>query len=262
MRAALRLRPDDADLAEALAALGLPPATAARRPTSPYLEALDRERDSYLNREPAAPPPAAAPVAAPPEGATPPPPAAAAPLAPPAAPAWPEALAPAQRKALHDALLQAFPTTADLELMVSYQIDANLADIAEGNTLSQTVFALIRWAHSRGRVGDLIAGALAANATSPALRKFAAGLGHPMSAPPGAAPLAPPAAPPGDDPAALRAEIARLHDALAAAEKAAAVAVEREKAARAELARERRARREAERRLVKETAAVPPTPER
>ncbi len=64
-----------------------------------------------------------------------------------------------QLKQLHDALLSAFDR-GDLQRMVRFELDENLGAIAGGGNLSETVFNLIQWAERRGRIGDIIQGAV------------------------------------------------------------------------------------------------------
>ena len=67
-----------------------------------------------------------------------------------------------QLKQLHDALLGAF-SLADLQQMVTFELNENLDAIAGGGNLSQTVFNLIQWAERRGRMVDLVQGAVNQN---------------------------------------------------------------------------------------------------
>lgn len=114
-----------------------------------------------------------------------------------------------QVKALHVALLEAFPHRAALSRMVRFGLDENLEAIAGGNSLSDAAFALIEWAEARGKVGALVAAAREDNATNPVLRAFAESyLGAPVSAPAAPSILAPPS------PSATR-SLARERDVLA-----------------------------------------------
>lgn len=87
---------------------------------------------------------------------------------------------------LQSALLAAFPTRSALAIMVRFQLDENLDALASPGSLKTTVFELITWAESQGRVADLVEGARAANPGNPALRAFAAT--YPPPAPPPMAP--------------------------------------------------------------------------
>lgn len=72
------------------------------------------------------------------------------------------------------ALCAAFPSRAELEKMVYFNLGEVLNLIIPVNeTLGTQIFELIKWAHSRGRVADLIAGACAANPNNPLLKEFA-----------------------------------------------------------------------------------------
>jgi len=68
-----------------------------------------------------------------------------------------------QRKQVRAALLSAFPKRDDLEQMTSYELDLNLDEIAGEQNMRQTVFELIQWAESNGKVEVLIRGAYAQN---------------------------------------------------------------------------------------------------
>ena len=76
------------------------------------------------------------------------------------------------RKQFQDALLNAFPSEADLEQMVSFELDENLNSIATGGNYSEVVFKLIKWAQAQGRVKELLDAALSANPGNPKLRSF------------------------------------------------------------------------------------------
>ncbi|MEH2456804.1 effector-associated domain EAD1-containing protein [Nostoc sp.] len=57
-----------------------------------------------------------------------------------------------QRKELLLAIISAYPNEADLEIMVSFELEENLNAIAGGNNLTEVVFNLIKWANSRGKL--------------------------------------------------------------------------------------------------------------
>ena len=76
------------------------------------------------------------------------------------------------RKQFHEALLSAFPSAADLEQMVSFELDENLNYIATGGNYSEVVFKLIKWAQAQGRVEELLSAAGSANPGNPKLRSF------------------------------------------------------------------------------------------
>lgn len=61
-----------------------------------------------------------------------------------------------QRKQLQLALIDAFPNTASLEQMLSFELDKNLRAIADGGSLQEIVFRLIRTAEAEGWFEQLI----------------------------------------------------------------------------------------------------------
>lgn len=84
-----------------------------------------------------------------------------------------------QRRQLHNALLSAFPTMADLQQMVAFGLDGALTRMAGGN-LSDMTLSLMTWAQAHGRMEDLVKAALAENPTNPDLRAFAQAAGLPV----------------------------------------------------------------------------------
>lgn len=74
------------------------------------------------------------------------------------------------------ALLSAFPEQASLARAIAFGMNENLAAIATGN-LRDTVFALLRWARSQGRLAELLKATLEANPSNPSLRQFAESVG-------------------------------------------------------------------------------------
>lgn len=76
------------------------------------------------------------------------------------------------RKQFQDALLSAFPSEADLEQMVSFELDENLNSIATGGNYSEVVFKLIKWAQAQGKVKELLTAARSSNPGNPKLRSF------------------------------------------------------------------------------------------
>lgn len=100
----------------------------------------------------------------------------------------------AQARALHAALLDAFPHRASLSRMVRFGLDENLEAIAGGNSLSDVAFSLIEWAEARGKVDALLTAAREDNATNTRLQDFAkslrGGVGGPNEAPAVASPSA------------------------------------------------------------------------
>jgi V8-like Glu-specific endopeptidase len=78
------------------------------------------------------------------------------------------------REQLHTALLDAFLSYTDLEIMVSFGLDHNLNQIsAETNSVSTTVFRLVKWAEARDAVDRLVLSARKINPTNVKLRTFA-----------------------------------------------------------------------------------------
>ena len=76
------------------------------------------------------------------------------------------------RKQFQDALLSAFPSEADLEQMVSFELDENLNYIATGGNYSEVVFKLIKWAQAQGKIEELLTAARSANPGNPKLGTF------------------------------------------------------------------------------------------
>lgn len=76
------------------------------------------------------------------------------------------------RRALQEALLSAFPTYKDLELMIGLQLDGNLGQIVESGPLNQVVYRLIKKAEAGGWVAELLASARRANPGNPDLKAF------------------------------------------------------------------------------------------
>ncbi|MEO7328297.1 MAG: PEGA domain-containing protein, partial [Minicystis sp.] len=78
-----------------------------------------------------------------------------------------------QKRALNEALLEAFRDRDALEVMVGYYLDENLATITSSDqNLRTNVFELVSWAESVGRLDDLVDGARQANAGNPTLEAF------------------------------------------------------------------------------------------
>ena len=78
-----------------------------------------------------------------------------------------------QRKKLQDALIDAFPNTASLEQMLSFELDKNLRVIAGEGSLQDIVFKLIQTANSQGWVEDLVRAACDSNPGNPLLKTIA-----------------------------------------------------------------------------------------
>lgn len=81
-------------------------------------------------------------------------------------------LTPAEAKALQEALLAAYPSRSALEQMVYFELEQNLNAVVSGGSLVETIFALIGWAKTAGKVDALVAGARRANPGNPKLRAF------------------------------------------------------------------------------------------
>ena len=77
-----------------------------------------------------------------------------------------------QMKALHKALLSAFPRRGDLQRMVLFGLEENLESIAGAGPLDEVVLNLITWTRGRGRLDELVEAALEANSTNPELLAF------------------------------------------------------------------------------------------
>jgi hypothetical protein len=88
--------------------------------------------------------------------------------------AGPAAAAPAfdsHRSALHAALLKAFPSYEELQLMLRLHVGGRqLAEIIEPNKLGVVVLAILDEAEARGWIPELIAGARTANPGNPDLK--------------------------------------------------------------------------------------------
>jgi Effector-associated domain 1/AAA-like domain len=78
-----------------------------------------------------------------------------------------------QRKRLQNALIDAFPTKASLEQMLSFELDKNLDEIAGGKDLQNIVFNLIKRAEAESWVEDLIVDARNSNEGNLKLKNLA-----------------------------------------------------------------------------------------
>lgn len=78
-----------------------------------------------------------------------------------------------QQGRLHDALLAAFPDVGSLRRMVGFGLNQNLDAIANIGKLSDTVFDLLKWAISRGKIAAVVVAARNSNPDNPALRSIA-----------------------------------------------------------------------------------------
>jgi nucleoside phosphorylase len=97
-------------------------------------------------------------------------------------------LTPSQRERLNEALLSAFPSVPDLQRMVRFKLNRNLAEFAHG-ALGNQVFTLIEKAEAEGWLDELVRKAHEANPGNPRLHAIHAEL---MGS---SAPVAPPPAP-------------------------------------------------------------------
>lgn len=76
------------------------------------------------------------------------------------------------RKALRQAILSAYPDLGSLEIFVDEALGKNLAAIAGGRNLEQTVFQLIQWSVAKGRIDDLVIGLYRDTPENPTVRRF------------------------------------------------------------------------------------------
>ena len=81
-----------------------------------------------------------------------------------------------ERKELQLALIDAFPNTASLEQMLSFELDKSLRAIAGEGSLQDIVFKLIQTANAQGWVEDLVRAAYNSNPGNSRLRAIAEGL--------------------------------------------------------------------------------------
>ncbi|MEO0970309.1 MAG: SUMF1/EgtB/PvdO family nonheme iron enzyme [Cyanobacteria bacterium J06639_18] len=77
-----------------------------------------------------------------------------------------------ERKEFHEALLDAFPNYKNLEMMVGFELEQSLEEIAGSGELYYIVFKLIQWSETYGRLEDLITGAYKQNRGNPKLKAF------------------------------------------------------------------------------------------
>src|SRR5215212_8250003 len=79
----------------------------------------------------------------------------------------------AQRNQIVEALLDAFPTPADLAQMLRLHFDAHLAHVTTPGPLAHVVTELVGWAEAQGKLPALIAAARLANPGNPQLQAVA-----------------------------------------------------------------------------------------
>jgi len=73
---------------------------------------------------------------------------------------------------LVDALIHAYPSEADLAMMVRIELNETLAAVAAGSNLRVLIFNLITWAERSGRVNELVAGAVRRTPGNPMLQEY------------------------------------------------------------------------------------------
>jgi Effector-associated domain 1/Caspase domain len=78
-------------------------------------------------------------------------------------------LTPKQMKDLHQALLEAFPDESDLEMLVQFHLQTRLNRISMAKKYDKVVFDVIQFVNSRGKVRELVKGAIEDNPDSPFL---------------------------------------------------------------------------------------------
>ena len=76
-------------------------------------------------------------------------------------------------KELATALIEAFPSSAELTRMVRYQLDETLQEIAGGITLKEMAFNLVSWAEAQDKVSKLVQAARAENPNNKNLASIA-----------------------------------------------------------------------------------------
>jgi hypothetical protein len=81
-------------------------------------------------------------------------------------------LNPKQMKDLHKALIEAFPDESDLEMLVLFHLQIRLNRISMAKKYDKVIFDVIQFVNARGKVRDLVKGALDTNPDSPFLSQF------------------------------------------------------------------------------------------
>src|SRR5689334_22002678 len=79
---------------------------------------------------------------------------------------------------LSEALLHAYPSTAELKLLISYELHQNIEVVASGGSLEEKVHSLLLWTISGGKVEALINAGLKRKPGNPKLKEFAAKYGY------------------------------------------------------------------------------------
>ena len=77
-----------------------------------------------------------------------------------------------ERSNLQEILLRAYPKRSALEQLVNLGLNESLDAITEGDNLTQTIFKLIQWAESQGRIEELINKSFERNSGNPELQTF------------------------------------------------------------------------------------------
>ena len=77
-----------------------------------------------------------------------------------------------QRKELHGALIEAFPTRSAMARMVDFELGENLAAITGGNSLNDIAYELLQWAQATSALDRLVNAARAANPGNARLHAF------------------------------------------------------------------------------------------
>jgi hypothetical protein len=89
-----------------------------------------------------------------------------------------------QFKDFQKALEHAFPNYDQLEIMLMQELGEALPAIATPDAMPTVVFKLLTWAKARGKLADLLAGALEANPKNPYLWRYALEVALTSDAPP------------------------------------------------------------------------------
>ena len=78
-----------------------------------------------------------------------------------------------ERKQLRQAILSAYRSEGDLEILIDEALDENLVAIAGGRNLNQVVYKLIEWSIAKNRLDDLVI-ALYEDTQNPEIQRFCA----------------------------------------------------------------------------------------
>ena len=81
-----------------------------------------------------------------------------------------------QLKQITQALLAAFPDEDALAMMVKFELDKNLNELASGGNITVLTFKFVEWAVGTGNIENVVAGALRQNPGATALQDVAASL--------------------------------------------------------------------------------------